>query len=733
MPAGIKIIRGRAAILVAGAAIVLAGIAAYRDSFSGVMLYDDIPSIVENSTIRRLWPMGDILVTPGSGTLTVSGRPMLNLSFAVNYAISGTNVWSYHALNLLIHLSAALALFGIVRRTLQHLRTDEETATLLAFAVALLWTVHPLQTEAVTYIVQRAESLMGLFYLLTLYCFIRYAEEGGDGRPARPGQAGNTSTIWLGLSVLSCLLGMATKEVMATAPVLVLLYDRTFVAGTFAKAWRLRWKAYAALAATWLPLACFVASTGGNRGGSVGIGVEATAWAYWLTQFGAVARYLRLSIWPHPLVFEYGLLTVRGAGEVVPYAIPVLVLLAGTIWALTRGEKEGNSGTRAAGFLGAWFFGILAPSSLMPGTSQMIVEHRMYLSLAAVIAFIVLGIHAAIGRARALVCICLVLALGLGAMTNRRNETYHSSLGLWRDTLAKRPENLVAHFNYGTALYQAGRISESLSHFERAVQLRPDLAVAHYNLGYQLMITGQTEAALAQYEEALRLKPEYPEAHDNVGVVLAAMGRPDEAIAHYEEALRLKTDYAQAHDNFGNALLQMNRLPEAADQYAEAVRLEPGSARAQANLGNVLLQLDRTPEALAHLEEAVRLDPELAEARAKLGDALMETRRPDEAIGQYEEALRLNPGSVETQNNLGIALAATGRLPDAVGHYEEALRLDPDLADAHYNLANTLFRLGRVPEAAAQYEEVLRLKPGDPGARARLEMARKAMAGGARP
>src|ERR1035438_115788 len=232
--------------------ILLAALAAYHGSFSGPLIYDDVPAIADNKPIRHLLTA---LSPPHGEGLTVEGRPVLNLSLAINYAISGTGVWSYHVLNLVIHVLAGWTLFGIVRRTLCRMRirrgdlppsgdgpslpdTPDGGSTLFALGAALLWTVHPLQTEAVTYIIQRAESMMGLFYLLTLYCLIRGAdaERSASGGPAPAGRPG----IWYGLSVAACLLGMGTKEVMITAPVMMLFYDRTFAAGTFAGAWRSR-------------------------------------------------------------------------------------------------------------------------------------------------------------------------------------------------------------------------------------------------------------------------------------------------------------------------------------------------------------------------------------------------------------------------------------------------------------------------------------------------------------
>ena len=234
--------------LVCGAFLSAAAAAAYSRTFSVPLLYDDLPSIRDNPTLRHVgaafWP-------PFNST--VSGRPVLNISLAINYAASGTSVWSYHALNLALLVLAGLTLFGIIRRTLSP-RADPR-ASGIAFCIALLWVLHPLLSESVTYVIQRGESLMGLFYLLTLYCFIRGAWTDGKSRG-----------LWYGSSVASCLLGMGTKEVMVSAPLVVLLYDRTFLAGGFAAALRRRWRVYAGLAATWSVLPLLVVSTHGRGG-----------------------------------------------------------------------------------------------------------------------------------------------------------------------------------------------------------------------------------------------------------------------------------------------------------------------------------------------------------------------------------------------------------------------------------------------------------------------------------
>src|SRR5580700_4336815 len=152
-------------VILGGSIIVLAALAAYHNSFTVPFIFADVRWITENPTIRHLWPISTVLLPPPS---LVNARPVVNFSLAVNYALGGFHVWGYHALNLAVHILAGLTLLGVVRRTLLQPVLCERfgaVANGLALAVAIIWTVHPLQTESVTYVIQRAESIMGLFYL----------------------------------------------------------------------------------------------------------------------------------------------------------------------------------------------------------------------------------------------------------------------------------------------------------------------------------------------------------------------------------------------------------------------------------------------------------------------------------------------------------------------------------------------------------------------------------------
>ncbi len=638
----------------AGAAIVLGALAAYQGALSGPFVFLDVPSIVDNPSIRHLWTIGRVLSPPSDGGLTVGGRPLVNLSLAVNYALGGLSPFGYRVFNLAIHVLAGWTLFGIVRRTLERMWAASAGPFLVAAPAALIWTMHPLQTESVTYVIQRAESLMGLLYLLTLYCFIRAATEQSARR---------RFWHWFGLSWLACLFGMGTKEVMVSAPVMVFLYDATFVSPGWRSAIRARPFYYAMLAATWIPLALLVVSTRG-RGGTSGFELNVTWGSYLLTQFPAVVRYIRLAAWPYPLNFYYPVHWPQAA-EVAPQMIGVLALFLAAAAALWR--------RRPWGFLGFWFFAILAPTSLVPGISQTVAEHRMYLALAPLAVAAAAGLWVLcrrLGRPGVAACVAAG-AMAAGALcvaTGLRNRVYRSELALWSDTAAKSPDNPYVQVNAGVAAAGAGRRVEAIAYFERA----------------------------------LALNPRYAEAHNNLGLALAQSGLLDKAMGRYREALRLKPDYPDAEANLGAALAQSGNLGEAAGHLRRAVQLDAGNLNARNNLAAVLAESGRLDEAIAEYGTVLRADPDSAETRFNLGNALCAERRWGEAVDQFRQALRTRETDSDLHANLGAALANLGRLDEAIAEYRRALELAPSDADVHRNLDMALRSLGREPEAGGR-------------------------------
>jgi tetratricopeptide (TPR) repeat protein len=689
---------------IAAALIVVAGLVAYANSFSGPFLYDDIGSIVDNPSIRRLLAIGQVFSPPCRGE-TVSGRPLLNLSFAIDYAIGGANTRGYHVANLAIHILNGLLLLGILRRTfcMPVLRPGFGKAALeLALAISVLWVLHPLQTESVTYIAQRAESLAAMFFLLVLYAAIRAATCNGP-------------QFWHVVAVMACLLGVATKETVIVAPLMVLLYDRTFVTGSFREALRRRWGLYAGLIGSWVLLMGLVWSTGlWSRQQELG---SADPWSYARSQPGVILHYLRLSLWPHPLCFNDEWPVAHTLGAILPAALAIGVLGTATVWGLMR--------RRAWGFLAAWFFLILAPTSSIMPLRQLAFEHRMYLPLAAVVTLVVAGLHAAsqrmVGRgwisdhASKLANVGLVLAAAgiCAVLTVRRNEVYHSPLSLWRDTVAKSPHNLSAYNNLGQLLATEGRTAEALDCFQQAVRVDPRHVETLNNMGSALVQLGRAAEAIDHHEAALRIEPDNYLTHDQLGNALSAVGRHEEAFEHYQAALRLKPDHAEGFYNWGVALFNSGRPSEAIDRFKQAVQIQPGHAKAQTNWGNALYQLGRQQEAIEHYQRALAIQAD-AVAHNNLGLALASSGRPEEAIEHYRAAVQLKPDYSAAHSNWGIALSALNRYSEAFEHFDDALRIEPDYAAAHRNYANALADSGHTAEAIEHSLQAVRCMPDQP-------------------
>lgn len=588
---------------VAVAVIVLLGAFSYSNSLSVPFVLDDLPNILENPSIRNLGDMKSVLLPP-----TWSGvwdRPVVNLTLALNYAVSGERVWSYHALNLLIHILAGMALFGVVRRTFDSVRMKERYGRFsaqLALGVSLVWLLHPLQTQAVTYVIQRCESLMGLFFLLTLYCAIR-------------GWQSPYATAWHALSGLSFLLGAGSKEVIVTAPLVVACYERIFVRDSFGEMLRRSWPLYAGYCVGFAVLGAFFVS-----GGRVTSAV--TPWQYWQMQPAIILHYVRLAFWPAGLTFDYGW-PVPFFHASLPAAVILACFIACAAWLLIRRSPTG--------FFACWFFAALATTSLVP-LPDPAWEFRMYLPLAPllIIALFALERAAALAGRRfprpgggnrlavLLLPAAIVIVLALSFATYQRNKTYSSALTLWEDTVRKSPANSRARLNYGVELDRAGSLQEAVRQFREAIRLKPDYAEAYSNLGNALAKTGNQQAAFDSFAEAIRLNPEYANAYSNMGAWLIRAGKAKEAVAPLEQAVRLKPGDHETRSNLGAALGQAGRMEEAAAQFEKALRLRPSSAELHSNLGLVLAWMGRREEARSHLQEALRLRPDYREARANL-------------------------------------------------------------------------------------------------------------------
>jgi len=652
-----------------GFVLIIAGFGVYWNTLPAPFTFDDEHAIVINEQIRQL----STSLSPTEQGSPLAGRPLVSVSFAINYALGGLNVRGYRLVNIAIHVINALLLFAIAARTFQFReaglpprhaqghpehrrgmngspRTDWRS-TNLAFAVALIWMVHPLVTEAVNYVSQRTELMMAAFFLLTLYTAQRAGESvrsavGGSNQPPRvalrrsaEAQAkaertrptvSSEARVWLALSVVCCAMGMACKETMAVAPIAVWLYDRTFVSGSFREALRQRWRYYAGLCATWLILVALLWSS--PRGDSAGFaGASVSPWEYLLNQSVMIVRYLWLAIVPRGFVLDYGEPLPLTLSRVAPYAAAVTALLAATITALVRRP--------AVGFLGAWFFLTLAPtSSIIPISTEVGSERRMYLPLMAIVV-LALTVAARTFQLRetrsavlkgpprmggsATISIAVLTVL-LSTATIQRNAEYLSGLTLWQSVLDRWTPHARAHRNLAAELKLAGRPDEEIAHLRAAPT---DIHEIRNLLGGELLALGRHAEAARELQQYTHDHPRDADALSNLGIALGALGRNDEATQAFERA----------------------------------VDVDPNNGLSQRNLALHLFQQDDFDGAVPHAREAVRLTPDDPAAHNLLGLALIGQQMIDEAISEFRVSLTLQPDNNDAAVYLQRTLKATGR------------------------------------------------------------------------
>ncbi|MFW6059832.1 MAG: tetratricopeptide repeat protein [Phycisphaeraceae bacterium] len=606
--------------------LIVAGGLAYLTSLDAAFVFDDQLHIVEQPAQLRE------SLTP-QHWLDIQSRPLVQLSLAANHALSealtgdGLDPRPYHAFNVLVHLLAGLILFGLARRTIRRSATRalwRRRADGLALAIALLWLVHPLNTQAVTYTIQRAEVMAALFYLLALYALLR-------SDTARRG----VGALWLLVAMGACVLGAMSKLTIVSAPVVMLLYDRAVLAGSFKAALRRRWLFYVPVAAAAMAVIAWTLSQmAGGAPRTAGFGVPMhSAVEYALNQPRVMLHYLHLAVWPVGLTLDYGWRATDEIAVLLPGWLAIGALLMVTVWALRYRPVLGT--------MGAAFFLVLAPTSSVVPLADLAMEHRMYLPLAAVAALVVAGVWRVLERAtqrlapRTGVALATAATVALGVGTAVRNLDYASSLSIWRDTVAKAPHNARAQRNLGAALFRSGDLDGAHAAYLQAIvqerQRNETAPESEIGLARVLRQQGRLDEATALYERIVARRPEdravYAEALHGLGVAYGMGGDLERARAALQRAVVADPSRAAAHADLGKALLEMDNREAAIAALRRAVELDGGHADWHNTLGMLLAMEGEVRAALPHFERAVALEPGHADARGNLRQARRMLRR----------------------------------------------------------------------------------------------------------
>jgi len=604
------------------AAIFVAGITcvAFLNSFAGTFVFDDIHEILKNPALERLLPPWEAMFTGNK----VPARPLPYLTFAIDHALWGSNPFGYHIANLLIHVAAALSLFELVRLTLLSPRLRprwEEFAVPLALVIATIWAVHPLQTQAVTYIYQRIESLAGMCCLV---CLANYARAAATGWPNGP----------LFGSIAAAAAAMASKESAVVLPFLVLAYDWFFVGaignGTGFPGWvagiRSRSWFFAALVACWSLIGLQLAMQGTKyqefRGASF------TPLAYALTQPGVILHYLRLTYLPIGQQIDYSGWPLASIDQAMPSVLIMLAALAATIAGIIQ--------RRPWAFLGTWFFLTLAPTSSVMPVEALANEHRMYLPLAAVVAGTVL-VATEIGRRYGLRYpsrrpdrgrVPLALAAGvilvLVLVTQFRNQLYSKKVALWLDVLASNPANHRANWMLASYCDTLGDTEAAIGFAEVSIRSKPTTQVFGEMAGFHSLkgdhVTAERLLRRGLELQREQLSPDHTAVLQTIGdlaVALRHQGKLDEAASLCHDSLEaMRRQLGDADPTTLSARLIVASAASAEGNLAEAetearAALEaangmPGSVAVSVNAAVILTEILRKAGRSAEVEAVVR-------------------------------------------------------------------------------------------------------------------------------
>lgn len=672
---------------------------AYGRTFDGPFVFDDQHNVLENPSIRSLSPPWKALwAEPGIGN---AGRPLVNFSLALNYAAGGLSPKGYRLANLLIHLCSGLLFFLLARRTMAFFsggakfsgpggipeNTGEDRPALFALAATAIFILHPIQTAAVSYVTQRSESLGAMFLLLSLYLSARGWE---SGRPLR----------WHIPAIAAMFAGAASKETIAVGPLVILLYDRTFVHGSFGRSLKSSVMLYGGFLLALAFLGLLVAT--GKTAAATPLAHNLSPFQYLAAQVVVVWHYVRLFFLPRGFCFDYYGMSLPPAWMSITAALFWIPALAATVWGLKRRSP--------AGFWGAWFFLVLAPSSSILPLKDLAFEHRMYPALAGLSVLTIMGAaylfdmaSNAFGgwpsksriAAPALLFAALSAALALAA--HSRNGVYESAFALWSDTVKKAPANARARNNLGAVFRDKCDFNSEIEQYRAATILEPAYANASHNLANALTRAGLLDQALAEYRRTLALAPKDSASINGVGVVLALMGKKEEAIREYEKALAIDPKNVMARVNMAKAFMDTGRLEEAGRAYTMAVEAEPRFFAAQAGLGDYHSTKGNLEGAALCYAKAIAENDGFADVHFKLAVILSKLGRDDKAINHYRRALEIDHGFFAARYNLGNALLRLGEVRAAVENLAQAVKMRPENREAAENLAIARKILDRQP------------------------------------
>ncbi|UCD84417.1 MAG: tetratricopeptide repeat protein, partial [Deltaproteobacteria bacterium] len=665
--------------------------------------FDDATTVIENMGIRHLGDLKSIYESNRA-------RPLLMFSFALNYRFSGLETWSYHLFNIILHSLNGIFIYIIVLITLSLSSGGERRSLgqikLIALVSSLLFLSHPVHTESVTFISSRSSMLCTCFYMFTI---LLYIEARGRVR----------FIYYLVFSVISFLLALATKELAATIPVILLLYEYTFISqGDWEELYRAS-KRY--LWPYFLVIGLFLIYRFSFLPPAKTYGSLLSPYVYLLNEFHVIVNYLRLLIFPVNLNVDPDFPISKTLFEPA-VAISMMALAAIALVAVIRFKRSPTSS-----FCLLWFFITLVPTSSINPLLDVMAEHRVYLPSVGLCIFSGIIINRvselrffefSYSRMKKMILGLFLLILVFNSLgTIKRNFIWSDDLSLWEDTTRKSPRKWRVLGNLGLAYEERGMLDRAAVILEDAVRVNPTYTKAFNTLGVTYMKKGMIDLAISKFKRSLQLNPDYTEAHYNLGLAYEEKGLHEEARKEFDEAIRSRPGDAVTHNKWGLIYLGKGQYDDAITEFKQALQTDPGFKYGYINLGLTYKRQGLVDEAIGQYQKALEIDPNDFNAHLNLGNAFGEKGMLDEAVEQYQAALRISPKSEKAHNNLGLIYYRKGQYDLSITEFETTLRINPDYADAHKNLGVIYYYHKKdLSSAINHFKRSLELNPDQSGA-----------------
>lgn len=683
----------------------------YYPSLNYEFQFDDIANIskhfnIRHNTFSSLW---------FTGTRWISY--WLN---AIHYSIGKFDPFSYRVGNVMIHTVNGILIFFVVKTALEQLKKSsfyKENAFCISFVTALLFLLHPVQTQTVSYVIQgELEGLAALFILAMSLCLLKFA------------QAATSATRFiLGVSLFAlAILSCGTKEIALISPAILVLIDWFFIAQGNWPSLKQRLPMHASLLTVitgiyvWLLKPAFftkiftLESVAKNNIGNVitqDPNATITPWHFLISQFKVVLHYIWMFIWPFDISVEYDWMLVKGffAPDCI-FPLMILLLLSYGVYHLLHHDKA-----NIIAFGALWFAVCMAPRSSIIASPELLVDYKTYTASFGILLLLAMGLvyvfakliktannvpvlsHQKFG----VVALACLFAVPMSMQTIHRNTVWRSGLEFWENIIQNAPGKARAYNNYGVELSQKKQqFQQAVPYFKKAIAMDAKYPDPCNNLAVAYSHMGRVDDAIAALKHSLEINPYYPEGYNNLASFFIQKKELDMAEQYLNIALKIRPHYGKAFFNMGRIYAERGDQEKAWQCFKDScTKADLDTDIGYATYGRVSLSIGKFDDAIFGLTKALEIDPNYPEARFNLANAYFLTERYEESIAHYDRLLAHSQNEYRVWFNKGEAHLKLNQIGNALACFEKVRPMSDQLPHLALRLATCYEKTGQIPKA----------------------------------